>query len=255
VDISAAGLKREILCFPGTVEVATPEGRLPISEVQIGTVLRSYDEASGEVVTRRVTEVLYGRTTQLVDISIGGEQISATRKHRFWERQSLRWTAAYELEPGMNVRRLESGEDRITAVSIRKVPEQETYNLTVEGCHNYFVGSTGVLVHNAGEANNTVYFGYDPTDTTFSNPIYVGCTDDLLERQSRHRLDAINKPEKYGFKKGIVLRPQLDGLTVEQATYHEAALYWQMKDNGHKWGNLEAPRTKESLRELAAQYC
>ena len=255
MDISAAGLKREIPCFPGDVEVATPEGRLPINEVRTGMAVRAYDERSGEIVTRYVTEILHGRTKQFADITIGGEQISATLKHRFWERKSGRWMAARDLEAGMNVRRLDVGDDRIIDVSFRQVPEQETFNLTVEGCHNYFVGTAGVLVHNAGEATHIVYFGYAPTDTTFSNPIYVGRTDDLAGRQAAHWRDAIKKPEIYGFKKGIVLVPQLDGLTLDQAIYHEAALYHKMADNGHNWGNLVEPRTKANMNALAAQYC
>jgi hypothetical protein len=100
-----------------------------------------------------------------------------------------------------------------------------------------------------------VYFGYAPTDTTFSNPIYVGRTNDILDRQAKHRLDAINEPEKYGFKKDIVLRPHLDELTLDQAMYHEAALYHKMKDSGHKWGNINEPLTKEKMNELWARYC
>jgi hypothetical protein len=255
VDISGAGLKREIPCFPGDVVVATPEGRLPIDEVQIGTVVRAYDEESGEIVTRRVTDVLHGRTTQLVDVAVGSEHISATLKHRFWEGKSQQWMAARDLESGMNVRCLESGDDRILSMSVRRVPEQETFNLTVEGCHNYFVGSVGVLVHNAGEAKYTVYFGYAPADTTFSNPIYIGYTEDIVRRQTDHRLAAIKEPGKYGFKQDIVLRPKIDGLTLDQAKYQEAALYHQMADNGHKWGNLQQPMTKASMNELAARYC
>jgi hypothetical protein len=218
-------------------------------------VVRAYDEGSGELVVRRVTGVLRGRTKHLVDVAIGGGHIPATARHRFWEGKYQRWTAARDLEPGMSVRRLDGCDGRIIAVSVRQVPDQETFNLTVEGCHNYFVGSAGVLVHNAGEANHTVYFGYAPTDTAFENPIYVGRTDDLLRRQSDHRAEAIEKPVKYGFKKDIALRAKLDGLTLDQAIYHEAALYHQWADSGHDWKNLQPPLTKESLRELAARYC
>jgi hypothetical protein len=140
-------------------------------------------------------------------------------------------------------------------VSLRQVPEQETFNLTVEECHNYFVGSAGVLVHNEGEARFLVYYGFAPTDTTFSNPIYVGYTNNILTRQTGHRLDAIKEPVKYGFKKDIVLRSQFDGLTLDQAKYHEAALYHQLADSGHKWGDLQPPMTKARMNELAAQYC
>jgi hypothetical protein len=102
---------------------------------------------------------------------------------------------------------------------------------------------------------NSVYFGYSPADTAFTNPIYIGLTDDVIRRRGEHRADAINEPAKYGFKKDIVLRAQIDGLTLEQARYHEAALYHQMADEDLTWGNLRQPLTKATMNELAAQYC
>ena len=255
VDISAAGVTREIPCFPAGVEVATPEGRTPIEQVRIGMEVHAYDESTGEVVTRCVTQVLRGKTKQLVNVSINGEIIPATRNHRFWEGSRRKWTAARDLKAGMVARQVDSRSEQISSIDVRQVPLQSTFNLTVDGCHNYYVGNLGVLVHNAGEATHSVYFGYAPTDATMANPIYVGRAENVLRRQGQHRLEATAEPQKYGFKTDIRLRTQIDGLTLDQAVYHEAALYHKMAENGHVWSNLQEPLTKEKVNALAARYC
>jgi hypothetical protein len=256
VDLSKAGLTREIPCFPAGAKVAVPGGNIAIEQIRAGADVYAFDEQSGRVVVRTVTQVLHGRTNRLIDVSLGENVLSATAKHRFWEGQSRKWTDARDLEAGMTVQNLDLSNNRITAVSMRGVPEQTTFNLTVDGCHNYFIGEPGVLVHNGGEPTYKVYFGYAPTDTTFSNPIYVGLTDQTIPaREGQHRAQALKNPEKYGFKQDIVLRAQIDGLTLEQAQYHEAALYHKMAGQGHKWGNLQAPMTEENMKALAALRC
>lgn len=76
---------------------------------------------------------------------------------------------------------------------VRRVSLLDTYNLSVDDCHAYFVGSAEVLVHNAGETSHLVYFGYAPTDLV--NLIYIGQTNDIIQRQKDHRADAIAEPE------------------------------------------------------------
>lgn len=255
VDLSSAGLKREIPCFPGDVVVATLQGLLPIREIRSGTKVFAFDGYSKSVVCRRVLGVLNNSTNLFVHITIEGEQITTTQKHRFWEEKSQRWTPALELESGMVVRRMDGTTCPIIGLSTEKVSNQQTFNFTVEDCHNYFVGESGVLVHNGGEATHLVYFGFAPTDVEFTTAIYVGRTEDLLDRQYKHRVDAVVEPVKYGFKKGIVLRTQIDGLTLDQARFHEAAIYHRMADEGHEWGNLIEPLTQKRLARLQAQYC
>ena len=79
--------------------------------------------------------------------------VCTTRFHKFWVESKKEWIDAIDLEPGM-VLRLRSGKlAKITGVKLVEIEAAEdTYNLVVEGEHNYFVGHDRVLVHNGHEA-------------------------------------------------------------------------------------------------------
>lgn len=206
------------------------------------------------MVVQRVLAVIHNWAAHMSDVMVAGELIPATLNHRFWVDSVKEWRIARELKGGMSVRLWDGSLAMIESVTTRGHPGQRTYNLTVEGCHNYFVGAAGVLVHNEGEANFLVYFGYAPTDTKFLTPIYVGKTDDIVGRETKHRAQALKYPQ-HAYKEGLILRAQIDSLTEVQAIYHEAALYHQMADAGHNWGNLQEPLTKAKMNALAAAHC
>jgi hypothetical protein len=208
-------------------------------------------------VTKRVTEVLRGRTNCLLDVMVDGEIISATLNHRFWVDCPTEWVEARDLQPGMCLRQADLSLIAIVDVHIRQTEVQETYNFTIEDVHNYFVGERGFLVHNGGETKYTVYFGYSPTDTTFSKPIYVGMTGGPLSvRETKHRAEALDlTTPQHAYKKDIRLVPKLDELTLVQAKYHEAAIYHSMAEKGHNWGNLQEPRKIATLQKIIEAKC
>jgi hypothetical protein len=120
----------------------------------------------------------------------------------------------------------------ISAVELVDVPEQTTYNLTVEETHTYFVG-TGVLVHN----DPIVYpFGtfkvYLGTNDLWPDLVYVGQTDDpITTRQGGHRSYARARLAEGGlsprdqrffeFMKDVTIREVVGGLTAEMADHIE----------------------------------
>ena len=95
---------------------------------------------------------------------------------------SAAWVEAAELEPGMLVR-LSNGQTRaVSRVTVRELEKPEsTYNIEVEGDHNYFVGPDGVLVHNGPGADyrslhDFIVYRY-PTAT---GDYYIGMTRQSL---------------------------------------------------------------------------
>jgi hypothetical protein len=259
VDLSSAGITREVPCFPEGVQVATPQGHIAIESLSVGSEILAYDEETQSIVVQTVEAVLRSSSAHLVDVTVADETIQATLNHPFWVDSSRRWLAARELKSGMRLKLSDQSLATIESVALRRAPKQMTFNLTVAGCHNYFVGRTGVLVHNANNPNATdwfVYFGYSPTDTEFKNPIYVGKTNNLKATQTRHRADALDNPNM-AYKKDMAVRPieGMNGLTEEQALYQEAAIYHKMKDAGYQWGGQQQPMTKAKLNALAAKIC
>jgi hypothetical protein len=130
-------------------------------------------------------------------------------------------------------------------VYIAQGQPQATFNLSVDGSPNYYVGS-GVLVHNetppAGPrfysfGDITVYEGYyDGPDAAlsakFKNHVYVGQTDQGIKvRENGHHAEAAKElrrtnlspaeREFFEFKRHMKLRARVTGLDAVQADYIE----------------------------------
>jgi hypothetical protein len=137
-------------CFAPGTPIRTPNGHRLIEQLVEGDLVLAYDFDSDRVVERRVVRKIQNWTRHLVDIQAEGEIISATRMHRFWVDDTRRWTGAQDLNAGMLLRASDGLIARVGAVHVR-AQQSATYNLEVNGTHNYFVGERGVLVHNGTE--------------------------------------------------------------------------------------------------------
>ena len=60
--------------------------------------------------------------------------------------------------------------------------------------------------------------------------------------------------EKYGFKKGMILEPVLDGLTDDEMDYHERRVYDEQGGEA-KLKNRQIPMTDEKINILKEKYC
>lgn len=127
----------------------TPDGLVDIEDVEAGDEVLAYDEESGEVVVRRVEDTSTSWTERLVDVELSGETIASTGGHPYWEETTGRWVRADELRPGMMVRLRDGQTAEVRSVGARD-GLVEVHNFEVAGEHNYFVGESGVLVHNGG---------------------------------------------------------------------------------------------------------
>lgn len=170
-------------CFvPGTF-VKTPEGERTIETLALGDLVFTHDFKVGGNVACPVIRVYENWTEHLVDVLVKSETITVTRRHMFWEEKARRWLPAEELEAGMCLYLVDN---RIAEVkSVRAHDEKsKTYNLEIVQMHNFFVGASGVLVHNANgeEASNFALVDrksakiYEVYNTKTKEVVYVGKT-------------------------------------------------------------------------------
>ena len=135
-------------CFVAGTLVTTEDGQEPIEEIEVGDKVLSEDETTGEVAVKTVTETYINETDELIHICVNGETISATPTHPFYV-DKLGWTLARSLRAG-DVLVLSNGE----LVTVEWVQHEifespiKVYNFEVQDFHTYFVGESGVLVHN-----------------------------------------------------------------------------------------------------------
>jgi len=143
------------LCFAAGTPVHTNHGDVPIEKVQVGDEVVARDSKTGKLEMEPVTALTPLHKGKLLEIRVEGERdtLRPSVGHPFWARrgddQNGQWMEAEKLRIGDLLETPEGNWRRIT--SITPIEQEETvYNFTVAKDHDYFVGQTGFLVHNAG---------------------------------------------------------------------------------------------------------
>ncbi|MCG8465443.1 MAG: hypothetical protein MI750_11400 [Xanthomonadales bacterium] len=138
-------------CFVAGTLVLTYEGLVPIEELEVGDIVASRSEKNGFTSWRPITQLFRFEerpTLTLTLMNSEGEfdEFVVTHEHPFWV-ESAGWVEASSLEVGALVVALE--EEQWTVAARTENPGfPSTYNFEVEDFHTYFVGESGVWVHN-----------------------------------------------------------------------------------------------------------
>lgn len=158
IEISTSDTSGGEKCFIGGTQILMADGSLKnIEDIQIGEMVKSYDEAAKSIVYDRITEVFHDTPDQMVNdyyLSVN-DKLGVTPEHPLYINSE--WIQAKDLAIGDQ---LYQGE----VVSIEKIYERvPTYNLETEKYHNYLVkfGNDIVIAHNV--VNNYFSGGYDET--------------------------------------------------------------------------------------------
>jgi hypothetical protein len=132
-----------ISCFPRGTQIRTQMGLTPIEQIQAGDLVLSQDIETGELAYRPVLQTTIRPPTSMRKVHLGNEVVTATAGHPFWV-NGKGWRMAKRLEVGDFVHTL-SGSQRIE--QIEQPSDDEAFNFVVGDFHTYFVGETGMLVH------------------------------------------------------------------------------------------------------------
>jgi RHS repeat-associated protein len=138
-------------CFAAGTLVETADGPKPIEEVELGELVWSRDELTGETALRSVVQRFVTRDTPVLELRLqhddgSEESLTVTPTHPIYV-EGRGWVTAEELRAG-DV--LASATDRRSVVVGRTDLGQRrtVYNFEVAGLHTYFVGEGEVWVHN-----------------------------------------------------------------------------------------------------------
>ena len=130
-------------CFAAGTLVHTIDGPRAIDKIQVGDRVLSQNTSTGLLVFEPVVATHLSEPSSTLRLMIGGETIVATGIHRFWK-AGKGWTMARELKPGDRLRMV-GGVVAIDAIEADVT--QPVYNLDVAVNRDFFVGKTGLLVH------------------------------------------------------------------------------------------------------------
>jgi hypothetical protein len=132
-------------CFAAGTPVKTIDGDRPIEMLKVGDRVLTQDAETGALDFQSIVAIYHNRpnATLRLDLEGRGEAVVATPIHRFWK-AGLGWVMARDLKAGDVIRSV-GGTARVTSVEKDRV--QPVYNLEVASGRSFFVGRTGLLVH------------------------------------------------------------------------------------------------------------
>lgn len=149
--ISDAAESCSVNSFTGATPVLMANGtEEPIDKIKVGDKVLATDPQTGKTAARPVTNIIvHSGEHTMVDVTLAdGSMLTATDHHPFWDATTGSFVYAIDLHVGDQVR--EDNGQLITITNVQTFEESVTaYNLTVDGIHTYYAGTTPVLVHNS----------------------------------------------------------------------------------------------------------
>ena len=168
-------------CFVAGTLIETENDSLPIEQITVGMMVYATNPETGETELKEVVNSFIRESSELVHITVNGEEITATPTHPFWVPQKG-WTDAIDLRAGDKLQLLNGEYVIIEQVQHELLETPVTvYNFEVEGFHTYYVTESCILVHNANCGHTAPEGGGGVTDR-----IKVGNTNVEFSHGGRH---------------------------------------------------------------------
>jgi hypothetical protein len=134
---------RRYSCFAKGTPVWTKTGQRSIESLELGDLVLAQNVETGELAYKPVIARTVRPPSPILKLSLDGEELLTTRGHPFWV-AGVGWRMAKELGDAAVLHAV-TGSAPLAAVE--PAGELEAYNLVVADFNTYFVGESGVLVH------------------------------------------------------------------------------------------------------------
>ncbi len=143
-------------CLAEDTLISTDKGEIPISDIDIGDMVYSYNLDTQEIELSEVGNVVNTPITEAkskyYNIYYENEFIKATYNHRFFV--DGEYILAQDLKVGDYLLNNKGELKEISSILIEENSTETVWDLAVNGNHNFF--ANGVLVHNAGVYDDKV---------------------------------------------------------------------------------------------------
>jgi hypothetical protein len=229
------GNRAQLPCFAGDTPVWTVDGPRRIDSLRPGDRIIAYDVEHATPVERAVREVVPSRTLHFHTLTVAGQRIEVTGRHRFWLPAEGRWRPARDLAVGARLHGMDGADVTVDAIDRHDRAPTVSWNLVIDATPDYFVGP-GVLAHNGGGIDMGLggrVVIYRATNPKYPGKVYIGQTVDVSVRWRSHRGNAAKMLADRGsltakdiefaeFMSGIEpLETVVSGLNGDQADYVE----------------------------------
>ncbi len=159
--------------FSPATAVATASGAVAIATLEVGDKVAAFNPDAGAVGEHSITAVHLNADPAVAYVRIDGEIVETTPDHPFLTDHG--WVEAEDLEPGMQIRKLDGSYGTFEGWRIEYRPV-EMWDLTVAEVHTFAVGEGEWVVHNSGPCGPIpvidpamVRFSQDTISSTFKN--------------------------------------------------------------------------------------
>lgn len=130
-------------CFAKGTQVWTKTGLVAIETLEIGDLVLAQNVDTGELAYKPVIGRTVRPPSAILSLRFGKESLETTLGHPLWV-VGAGWRMAKEVGAGELLHGV-NGPLRIDGIDMRD--DAEAYNLVVDDFNSYFVGESGVLVH------------------------------------------------------------------------------------------------------------
>ncbi len=140
-------------CFIAGTQIHTTKGLKPIETITTTDVVFCYDALKQKITQQQVTQTFINFAEKHIELTTNnGQVIKVTGQHLFYQKTSKTYIKAYQLKIGMHL--YSPITETLEKITSKKVITKKvnTYNFEVPIHHNYMVGKTGVLAHNANKS-------------------------------------------------------------------------------------------------------
>lgn len=148
-----SGQPKEVygVCFVAGTPIQTIDGLKPIERIEVGDIVLSRNEKTGDLALRRATRIKITHDIPVLEIELTDEngkieKFGTTAEHPFWVKDR-QWMPAKELLPGDEIYSSNGGWLKVSGATWLS-RTQTVYNFSVDEFHNYFIGEVGAWVHN-----------------------------------------------------------------------------------------------------------
>ncbi len=137
----------------------------PINKVRVGDKVMAKNPETGESGAREVTHI-WIHDDELIDLRIGGDVVTTTEDHYFWNASDQEWQTADQIDSGEYVLAADGTPVPVGGLLPGTRHTAAAYNLTVSDLHSYFVlaGPVAVLVHNDDNLPNAIKWTIEAID-------------------------------------------------------------------------------------------
>ncbi|HOX40285.1 MAG TPA: Hint domain-containing protein [Candidatus Brocadiia bacterium] len=139
-------------CFIEETPVHTPQGIVPIENLNAGDHVKScvVTDHPGSTAHAAIGETSEGVVAEVIALVFPDEAILCTPAHPFFV-LGKGWTEAADMRPGDRIPDVEGRPVSLKSSETRS-GKFRVFNFTTPGLGTYFVGNSGLLVHNGGMA-------------------------------------------------------------------------------------------------------